>query len=582
VPVFPSGRQSRVGSARLPLAAICIAIVALALGYLGLKQYLRTTTGFGNSPTDLLYYDAQLFVLSSPPVDNGQHFPTFLQIARFAAPAVTIYTLFETGRRLFADELALLRARRARNHDVVCGDGPIADALALRLIREHRRLIRIAEHISSEIAVSNLHTVMGDPASPDVIAAAGIRRARTLYVCTASSTANVAVALAVSTIKRPARMDLSIYVHIDDPELCIALQARRLGLASSPRLHISFFSSNELAARTLMIVERPPIRAGREVTFMVVGATTFGVALIVELFRHWRERMHAAGPLTIVVVDPNASAEIKRLTRRYPFLRAACSFIARDLPIDRLLDGDLPDDAPDRVYLCGADEEASLRLALTLDQLWRGGPRSVVGSLRQLGAVVEAFHGVERDQLLDDVSGTLVLFDAVAAGTDSMLVEDSLVERIGRAIHENYVTSRRSIASAAVVPSMLPWSDLPEELRSANRAQSADIGRKLRAIGCVLAPTPIWGEPACLDDEAVEYLAQTEHERWNAYMYEHGWRFGPDRDDSGRRHPDLVAWPDLAEPAREKDRDAVRNMPAILSSVGFQIVALAARADAPL
>src|SRR5205823_717670 len=78
---------------------------------------------------DLHYYAAQLFVLSPPPVDGGRNFPPLLEIARFAAPAVTVYALIEAGRRLFAAELARLRTRRTRGHDVVCGDSPVAYAL---------------------------------------------------------------------------------------------------------------------------------------------------------------------------------------------------------------------------------------------------------------------------------------------------------------------------------------------------------------------------------------------------------------------------------------------------------------------
>jgi hypothetical protein len=553
---------------------VVVGCVALACGYFGLHQYLRINPDFPSQPTDLLYYDFQLFVLSSPPIDNGHTFPPLLQFARFAAPSVTVYALLEAGRRLFAAEIALQRTSRARRHHVVCGDGAIADALAARLAREGRRVVRVRSRAHSDPRRRRSLLVLGDPTSTTVLIAAGVQRARMLYVCTTDSAINLAVALAVSQIGRRGRGPLDVHVQIDDPELCLALQARRLDLPPSRKLQVNFFSSHELAARTLLANQPPPEVTGRSPQFMIVGASPFGTALAVELARYWRgvdpQPRH---PIEIIVVDIHADAAIDRLERRYPFLADICEFTSHEVHIESLLDGDLPDVPPDRVYLCGEDEEVALKLALTMDHFWRRGPRSVVVRLSRLGLLDKAFHATYEDRLLDDVAGTLYLFDAVRAGSDPSLVEDSLMERLGRAIHENYVAIQlRQGADLEATRAMRRWAELSDDLREANRAQAADVGRKLRAIGCVLAPSPIWGEPELLDLLTIERLARMEHERWCAYMGEAGWRYAPDRDDDARLHPDLVDWLHLAEQAREKDREAVREMPAFLADVGFQIV----------
>jgi hypothetical protein len=98
------------------------------------------------------------------------------------------------------------------------------------------------------------------------------------------------------------------------------------------------------------------------------------------------------------------------------------------------------------------------------------------------------------------------------------------------------------------------------------------VGPKLQALGCALAPNPVWGSPESLDDDAVERLAEHEHQRWCAYMRRQGWTYGPDRDEVAKHHPDLVDWTDLREPSREMDREAVRGLPHFLSDAGFQIV----------
>jgi hypothetical protein len=121
---------------------------------------------------------------------------------------------------------------------------------------------------------------------------------------------------------------------------------------------------------------------------------------------------------------------------------------------------------------------------------------------------------------------------------------------------------------------MRQWDELSEDLKANNRDQAADVGRKLHAIGCALAPSPIWGEAEILDDAAVELLAQLEQERWCAYLRRRGWRYGPRRDDGALRHPDLVGWEELGEPSREQNRAAIRMMPGYLAEAGFQIVRL--------
>jgi len=568
-----SRREPRLGWMRRSSIAFAVVVAAFALGfgYAGLHTYMLTHQGFGKSPIDLFYYDIQLFVLSSPPVDNGTTFPILLQIARFAAPFVTVFTIFEAGRRVFASELALRRLRRARGHEVVCGSGPVADALAARLIRERRRVTRIAESGSSAADRPGARFLGGDPTSAEVLRAAGGTRARALYACTTDSSTNIAVALAASTLDRQAHGQLDVHVEIDDPEMCLALQARRLGLPSSPQLHVSFFSSHELAARTLVRTHQPLPAGDHPPRVMVVGASPFGIALVVELARQWRSRVHSRSELLeLVLVDPEAGAQIARLRRRYLFLATTCRFTSYEVNIEDLLDGDLPDQAPDRVYLCGADEVAALKLALTMDQFWHRGARTVVVRLSRLGPLGEAFHATQTARLLDDVSGVLYLYDAVEAGSDADLVEDSLVERLGRAVHENYVAGR--MVDGVDPATLRAWTDLPEDVRAANRAQAADVGRKLRAIGCALAPSPIWGTPAAFDRKAVEQLARMEHERWCTYMRENGWRYGPIRDDEARLHQDLVDWEHLDAIARDKDREAVREIPTFLADAGFQIV----------
>ena len=44
------------------------------------------------------------------------------------------------------------------------------------------------------------------------------------------------------------------------------------------------------------------------------------------------------------------------------------------------------------------------------------------------------------------------------------------------------------------------------------------------------------------------------------------------RDDTRQLHPSLRAWSDLPEDMRQRNYDAIRELPAILADAGFRIV----------
>jgi hypothetical protein len=544
-------------------------LLSVVLGYHGMGLLLGAQHDYPTDRWDRIYYTLQLFVLGAPPLDNGGMLPPSLQIARFLAPAVTVYAVLETIRLLFTAEVTRLRARQSRGHVIVCGNSLVADALTTRLFEDGRRVVRVVKPEERAGGRRGLLFVPGDSTNAGLLRGTGIKRAAELYVCSTDTAWNLSVVLAVADLGR--KLPLRVNVQVDDPELCLALQARRLGGHETDRLIVNFFNWHERAALTLLGARQPPVYVSRPTRVMVVGASWFGRALIVELARLWRLR-GTAHPLDVIVVDASAWDVVHRLLRLYPFVGEVCHLETRNRNVATLLDGDLSDLPPDRVYICCDDEEVGLKLALTMDHFWRGGPRSVIVRLGQLGGLARAFYG-PGERLLDPVSGTLDMFDALRAGTDVTLTEDSLTERLARAIHDRYLRQQLDAGAAlGSTPAMHPWPDLSDDLRGGNRAQAADIGPKLNDVGCSLAPNPIWGDPKILTPPMIEKLARREHRRWCQAKVNAGWRYAPRRDEVRMLHPDLIRWEDLSELEREKNHDAVRQLPELLADVGFRIV----------
>jgi hypothetical protein len=95
---------------------------------------------------------------------------------------------------------------------------------------------------------------------------------------------------------------------------------------------------------------------------------------------------------------------------------------------------------------------------------------------------------------------------------------------------------------------------------------------KLAAIGCGVAPLSDWGaDPMTFTDAEVEQLAELEHQRWIGQRLRDGWTLGP-RDIDGKRSPYLVPWAQLSDDIKERDRQAVRGIPAFLPRAGYQVI----------
>ncbi|RKR86941.1 TrkA family protein [Micromonospora pisi] len=548
----------------LRLIFALIGVASLVLGYLGLDDFLK-----GNAhPLDLLYYDLQLFVLGSPPLDDGGTFPVPLEIARFTAPAVTLYAFIEAGRLVFATELRRLRVRQARNHVIVCGDGMIANTLARRLRSDGERVVTVPS--GAVPTTPGARRVARAARDPDLLGAAGVGRARALYACTDDSAANTAIALAAARHGRHGqRSPLSVYAEVADPELCLALQARHLGLTGQPGARVDFFHIDDLAARKLLTQEPPVPVHDRPPRVVVLGATAFGRSVLVELARRWRVRdPQDERPIPLALVDGDANQAREQLTQRFPFLDRVCRITAYDGDLATFLSAGGFPLPPDRVFICYDDEQRALKTALTAEQLWHGEPGSVVVRLDRLANLRDAFGG-PGERLLDDLSGTLRLYGVVRAACDPELIGDDLA----RVIHESYVAARhRRGERPEETPALVPWERLPETLRVANRAQAEDFGSKLRELGCALSPRVGPGEEYTLAEPEIERLAVLEHERWVRERTANGWRYGEPRDDARRLHPAIGPWESLGAEMRARNHDAIREMPVILADAGFRIV----------
>jgi voltage-gated potassium channel Kch len=566
---------------------VVVAVVAFALGYAGLDDYLGGQPGHG--VLDLIYYDLQLFVLDSAPLQAGGPFPPALEVARFAAPAATAYALAAAVQAILARQLELLRVRRARGHTIVCGAQVHAGFLAQQLRAAGQRVVLIDPAPATRMAVSppppGVWHVVGDPRDPAMLRRAGAARAREVVAITSDSAVNAEVAVAMRELASTRRANpVHCFAEVNDRELCAALVAQTLIAHDAPHLRLEFFNQHDRAARSL--VDRYPLPGDQDSPpcVLVAGAGRLGQAVVAELARRWdQQRSHGAPPLNLCVLDAKVSAE--HLLERIPFVRAVATFHARaadPAEVTSVATLMVPDSTgavrpPTHVYVCLGSDDDGMAFGLTALRLL-----SVSNPRPELRVVIAVTNSTVFGRVLTTPASSmpslgpsqLCLHNVVETVYSIDVMRRGIVEDIAKAVHERYVRAAQAKGDTVETnPSMAHWEGLPEHLKESNRSQVADIGNKLRSINCAVVPTTDAAPFAFRDDE-VDRLARLEHERWLQERTQQGWRYGSVRDDQRKLHPDLVDWADLSDESAEKDRDAVQNIPRLLRAAGFQILRL--------
>jgi hypothetical protein len=130
-------------------------------------------------------------------------------------------------------------------------------------------------------------------------------------------------------------------------------------------------------------------------------------------------------------------------------------------------------------------------------------------------------------------------------------------------------------------PLLVPFEELPETYKDANRVTVRTIPTKLAAAGYVMIPARSNDPPWQFPGEDLERLARLEHELWMADKLAAGFTLGPPTPEEPKRSEYLVPWDDVPEPIKEIDRDLIRGIPTILAEAGYTIVRLQSDTVAP-
>lgn len=557
------------------------------IGIGALAAFVLGFIGFWGEPSHQIevvaYQSLQLFALESANVEDPN---LALTSARLLAPLVAGIAVVQAAASIFREQAQLIGLRFFhRDLRVVVGLGSIGFRLATTMHEAGARVAAVEQDLGNPSIAGcrerGIPVVKGDATDASILRRTRLTRGRDVFITCGDDGVNLDVARAAMRGVSE-RLPLNVHVHLSDLALWRPLQAQVLSAAEPFPFRLEFFNVLEAGARVLL-EEHPALLDGdstgsRRPHVLFVGLDEVGEFAVLQIAGRWRNLDTGPGEsLRISVVGPDAHGQLRDLLERYPELEDVCDLGAESIGVSaaRFQRGEMewlsaPGPPITAVYVCLATETDGLTAALALRGLpaLSGVPLVVVLFDEEAGiaGLIDAGSG-----RLGDVAEFGVLTRALVAD-----VALGTFEILARLRHEEYVRGeRRRGATAEINPSMVPWADLPESLRDSNRAFADGIGRKLVEYGCALVPSPLSvanvAEPVFTPEE-VEELARQEHDRWMNDLMIQGWHptDGP-KDPERKLHPLLVDWEHLGEVDRDRDRESITALPAMLASAGFAI-----------
>ncbi|MHA2022861.1 MAG: RyR domain-containing protein [Candidatus Thorarchaeota archaeon] len=153
-----------------------------------------------------------------------------------------------------------------------------------------------------------------------------------------------------------------------------------------------------------------------------------------------------------------------------------------------------------------------------------------------------------------------------------------ILERLAEAAHDIYCENRFSDGwwpgrerddKNMIHNWLIPYPDLPDIAKDANRVSVKTIPQKLAKVGYVMIPARGNRREFSLSDSEIEILAEYEHELWMEAKLAAGFVKGKPTKSHPNRNEYLVHWDELSKNIKQIDRDLVSGIPDILDRAGF-------------
>jgi len=559
-------------------------IAAMILGYRGFQVYYAELNE-EHSVYDYLYLTVQLFVFESGWVQGNVNWQ--LQLARFLAPASTVYAAIAGIAALFRDEFQTLMARFVRNHVVICGLGRRGLLLAEDFLARGFPVVTIERDTDSDWIIPCREqggiVIYGDASNKDVLRGAGVQRADYVIAVCGEDGVNAEIAVNCRDLVSKHRgRPLKCIAQIEDPDLCYLLKGLEFSMARAGTFRLQFFNSHIRGAK-LVLEEHPPMDVNSPGIphLLIVGIGRMGENVAVRAAKMWRNLgLSSRGRLRITLIDRNADDKRKLILLKNPLLGTVCELSALTLDVHSsgffagafLYDNEGACDIS-IVYVCLDSDAKALAAALALLKHLQGRNVPIVVRTSREGGLSKLVQGtVEGQRGIAALRGFGLLektckLELVLGGTHEILAQAMFKEHVARGCF-NRLVSGGSLPEA--------WYQLPEQYQEAYRTRADNVGEMLNQVGCTLETLAEWDtEIHVFSPNEEEILAKWLHDHVMAESHNGTARIPPgfggmklDQDFTP------VRWKHRLDSVKEAYRNEVRSLPGFLCRLDLQICRL--------
>ncbi|MBN1481151.1 hypothetical protein EH223_01680 [candidate division KSB1 bacterium] len=581
------------------LLPVVSCVITLALGITGYIQYYGVNGVTLDVMQRALYDTLQLFILE---YDFDKNHNILIKLASWTGTVLLIWGATKIYVAVFRRTILYRRISLWKNHVILYGASEHARHTLESFIQAEpkTRIVYIDTNESTREWLSTRYVIHISPSDSPFsrLRLAGVGRAKYLIATTSDDITNIHILRLALDIKKESTSSLLLaWAHISNTKLLAELNDLDVVTKTTPyfdgRLYNGYYNAARIIGKKFAPDIFAPVHYQKSAEYvtkprhcLVVGFGDFGEALTMQLIRIGQ--FIDCQKIRLTIIDRKAESNKMDFYTRYP-----------DLPLIADVDfkQHLSESSSSRqsqyqefigsisvVYLCQNNISEQI---LTFH------------ALRQTLAK-RIFYIICHNDDLPPLSGITQAQNVIAINPffqayDKKVIIEEELEALARHFHLCYLRREQDIfdqkkqdfrqryqrgectidAEPRPKPAMVPWNELPEEIKVSNRSLAEHIPVKLRAIGCELAPLhdtrPEYDFTS--DVEVVYQLARMEHNRWMADKIMSGWTYG-ERDDERKLHDNLLPWQELSPDIQQYDINAIKEIPAMLAENGLKVCRL--------
>lgn len=180
------------------------------------------------------------------------------------------------------------------------------------------------------------------------------------------------------------------------------------------------------------------------------------------------------------------------------------------------------------------------------------------------------------DSTIDDIQQALAMDNDVVVGVDREKLYAEAVDLEDLTNHAVVVTHVEKDSVTIFDPYEEPYiSNIPlSDFLNAWKESHHYMIQILQSVE-EYEPHPVNVDKIPLDgnlEELQEAIAENAHDVWAEARIKEGWTYGEKRDDTNKKHPDLVPYTALPDSEKEYDRIMAFNTIKLVKKLGFDIV----------